>query len=54
MNRQYKEVELLPLITEIKRTLRNLKKVREVEKATMAEHRDVNQNIPVVAAGGPE
>ena len=36
------EAELLPLDTEIERTLRNLKKVREVEKATMAEQRDAN------------
>ena len=37
MHRQCKEVELLPLDTEIERTLRNIKKVREGEKATMAE-----------------
>ena len=36
------EAELLPLDTEIERTLRNLKKVREVEKAAMAKQRDVN------------
>ena len=34
MHRQYKEAELLPLDTEIERTLLNLKKVREAEKAT--------------------
>ena len=33
------EVELLPLDNEIKRTLRNLKKVRATEEATMAEQR---------------
>ena len=54
MHRQCKEVELLPLDIEIERTLRNLKKVREAEKATMDEQRDVNQNIPVVAAGGTQ
>ena len=37
MPRQHKEVELLPLDTKIERTLRNLKKVREYEKTTMAE-----------------
>ena len=37
MHRQYKEVELLPLDAKIKKTLRNLKKVREAEKATIAE-----------------
>ena len=31
------EAELLPLDTDIERTLRNLKKVREVKEATMAE-----------------
>ena len=54
MHRQYKEVELLPLGTEIEIKLRNLKKVREVEKTTMAEQSDVNQNILVVAAGEPQ
>ena len=37
MDRQYKEDELLPLDTKIEKTLRNLKKVREAENATMAE-----------------
>ena len=36
MHRQYKEAELLPLDTKIERTLRNLKKVREAKKATLA------------------
>ena len=36
------KAELLPLDTEIERTLRNLKKVREVGKAAMAKQRDVN------------
>ena len=31
------EAELLPLDTDIERTLRNLKKVREAKEATMAE-----------------
>ena len=48
------EAELLPLDTEIEKTLRNLKKVIEVEKAAMAEQREVNQNIPIVAAGVPQ
>ena len=34
MHRQY--TELLPLDTKIERTLRNLKKVREAKKATLA------------------
>ena len=50
---QRSEVELLPPDIEIEKTLRNLKKVREVEKATMAEQREVNQNILLVAAGVP-
>ena len=49
------EAELLPLDTKIERTLRNLKKVRAVEKVVMAEQRDVNQKIPIVeATGGPQ
>ena len=49
------EDELLPLNTEIERTLRNLKKVRAVEKAGMAEQRDINKSIPIVAATwGPQ
>ena len=54
MHRKYKEPKLLLLDTEIERTLWNLKKVREVEKATMAEQRDVNQNFLVVAVGIPQ
>ena len=37
MHRQCKEVELLPLDIEIERTLKNIKKLREAEKATMVE-----------------
>ena len=43
------EAELIPLDTEIERTLRNLKKVRSVEESSMAEQREGNQNIPIVA-----
>ena len=46
--------ELLPLDTEIEKTLRNLKKVREYEKVVMAERREGNQNIPIVATTGPQ
>ena len=46
--------ELLPLDTELEKTLRNLKKVRESEKAVMAEQREGNKNIPVVATAGPQ
>ena len=49
------EAELLPLNTEIERTLRNPKKVRAVEKAGMAEQRDINKSIPIIAATwGPQ
>ena len=37
MHRQCKEAELLLLDTEIERTLRNLKKLREAEKANRGE-----------------
>ena len=47
------EAELLPLDTEIEKTLRNLKKVRAVEEAVMVEHREGNQNIPIVATDRP-
>ena len=43
------EAELVPLDTEIERTLRNLKKVREVEKENMAEQRNENQNMPIAS-----
>ena len=43
------EVELLPLNTELERTLRK-KKVRIVEAAVMAEQEETNQNEPVVVA----
>ena len=46
------KVELVPLDTEIERTLRNLKKAREVKKANMAKQRDENRNMPVAAAEG--
>ena len=38
------EAELLPLDTKLEKTLRNLKKVRIVESAVMAEQREVHQN----------
>ena len=48
------EVELLPLDTELERTLRNLKKVRIVAKTTvMVEQEETNQNEPVVVAERP-
>ena len=50
---QRSEAELLPLDTNIDKTLRNLKKVREIEKVAMVEQREVNQNIPIAVAGVP-
>ena len=41
MNRRL-EAELLPLDTEIEKTLRNLKKVRATEEAIMADHKKGN------------
>ena len=35
------EVELLPLDTDLEKTLRNLKKVRSAESAVMAEQREI-------------
>ena len=40
------EVELLPLDTELERTLRNLRKVKSAESTTMAEQRERMQTIP--------
>ena len=52
MHRKLK-VELLELDTELKRTLRNLKKVRIVEAVVMADEREANQNVPVAVAETP-
>ena len=38
--------ELLQVDIEIKRTLRNLKKVRVAEKAIMAEQEGMDQHVP--------
>ena len=48
------KAELLPLNTEIEKSLRNLKKVRAIEATTMVEHREGNQNIPIVAINRPQ
>ena len=40
------EAELMPLDTELKRTLRNLRKVKSAESTTMAEYRERLQPIP--------
>ena len=48
------EVELLPLDTEIEKTLRNLTKVRAAEEAIMVEHREGNHNILVIATDRPQ
>ena len=53
MNRK-PEAELLPLDTELERTLRNLKKVRFVESVIMAEQREIQKNIPVVTVDRPQ
>ena len=40
------EAKLLPLDTELERTLRNMRKVKGVESATMANQREKRQPIP--------
>ena len=40
------EVELLPLDTELKKTLRNLRKVKRAESTTMVEQREIQKPIP--------
>ena len=47
------KAELLPLNTEIERTIKNLKKVRATKGANMVEQREGNQNIHVVAINRP-
>ena len=48
------EAELLPLDTEMEKTLRNLKKVRAVEQIVIAKHEEGNQNIPIIATDRPK
>ena len=48
------EVELLPLDIEIERKIINLKKVRSVKEASMAEQREGNKNIPIIATNRPQ
>ena len=43
MNRR-PEAELLPLDTELERTLRNLKKVRLAKATVMVEQEEINHN----------
>ena len=48
------EVKLLPLDTEIERTLRNLEKLRSTEEASMVEQREGNQNISIIVTDRPQ
>ena len=48
------EAKMLPLDTELERTLRNLKKVRFAEAVVMVEQRETQHNIPVVAVNRPQ
>ena len=41
------KAELLPLDTELERTLRNMKKVRIDEAVDMAEQEGIDQHVPV-------
>ena len=45
--------ELVPLDTELERTLRNLKKVRSAESTVMVEQQETNQNIPTLEIERP-
>ena len=40
------EAEMLPLDTELERTVRNLRKVKSAESKTMADQRERMQTIP--------
>ena len=42
------EAKLLPLDTELERTLRNLKKVRVAKTTVMVDQEETNHNIQVV------
>ena len=48
------KAELLPLATELERTLRNLKKAKFAEAVVMAEQREIQQNIPVGEVDRPQ
>ena len=52
--RRKPKAKLLPLDTELERTLRNLKKVRFAAAVVMEEQREIQQNIPVVAVDRPQ
>ena len=47
--------DLLPLDTELEKTIKNLKKEKVAAKAlVMADEGEANQNVPVVAADRPQ
>ena len=48
------EAKLLPLDTELERTLRNLKKVRNAELVVMEGQQETHQNIPTLAIKRPQ
>ena len=47
------EAELLPLDTELERTLRNMKKVRKAEAIVMVGQEEINQNESVAVIKRP-
>ena len=53
MHRKQKS-ELVPLDTELERTLKNLKKVRFAEVVVMAEQREIQQHIPAEEVDIPQ
>ena len=48
------ESELVPLNTELERTLKNLKKVKFAEAVVMAEQREIQQQIPAEEVDRPQ
>ena len=48
------ESKLVPLDTELERTLRNLKKVRFAKIVVMAEQREIEQQIPTEEVDIPQ
>ena len=48
------DAELLLLDTELKRTLRKLKKVRMTEAAVMVDEIEANQNVPIAVVERPQ
>ena len=48
------EFELVPLDTELERTLKNVKKVRFAETVVIVEQREIQQQIPTEEVDRPQ